>query len=107
MAGIGTMFIGIIFLLFSIPLLKRKVPMNRMFGFWFPQALTSTENWYAINAYGARRMMLWSLAMIFIGLVSIFTQLLAVRALQLILSLAPLLVLVPIIECYLYARKMQ
>ena len=50
---------GAVAILLALPLILRKVPMNRVYGIRIPQAFVSDRNWYAINAYGGR----WLLGM--------------------------------------------
>jgi hypothetical protein len=40
--------------LLSLPLVLRKIPMNRIYGIRVPLAFVSERNWYAINAYGGK-----------------------------------------------------
>lgn len=49
-------------LIFGIcqPLIRRKVPMNGLYGIRIPAAFESEERWYEINAYGGRQMAAWS-----------------------------------------------
>jgi len=47
-------FSGIIAVLVSWPLIKRKVRMNSFYGFRIKAAFESEQNWYDINAYGGR-----------------------------------------------------
>ena len=51
-------FSGIVFIAFSIPLVKRRVKMNYLYGFRIPKAFESEENWYGINEYGAKQMII-------------------------------------------------
>jgi hypothetical protein len=59
---------GIIFILISLPLAARKIPMNPIYGFRITKAFDSDENWYAINHYGAKQLIFWSALLIVIGL---------------------------------------
>jgi uncharacterized membrane protein len=43
---------GLICTIGSIPLALRMVPMNRIFGIRLEKAYASSENWYALNAFG-------------------------------------------------------
>jgi hypothetical protein len=65
--GILNISCGAIFILLSIPLIMKKIPLNRYYGFRFSKALESSETWYAINQYGGRQMIRWSLFLIAIG----------------------------------------
>ena len=56
----------------SLPLAMRKVKMNDFYGIRSGKAFKSRDNWYSINAYGGRQLIVWSLPMLVAGLVSIF-----------------------------------
>jgi hypothetical protein len=45
---------GLLLAAFSMPLVLRRVPMNRVYGIRIPEAFTSDARWYDINAYGGR-----------------------------------------------------
>src|ERR1700704_2397355 len=45
---------GLLLAAFSLPLVLRRVPMNRAFGIRIPESFTSDARWYDINAYGGR-----------------------------------------------------
>ncbi len=45
----------------SIPLVFRKIPMNRFYGVRIPKSFSSESNWYEINAYGGRQLIFWSM----------------------------------------------
>jgi len=62
-----SIFCGILFIVVSLPLLRGSIPMNRFYGFRISQAFTSDANWYAINKYGAKALILWSIVMIASG----------------------------------------
>ena len=44
--------IGAVTVLVSIPLILRRVPMNRVYGIRTRKAFASEDNWYALNAFG-------------------------------------------------------
>lgn len=52
----------------SLPLVLRKVPMNRIYGIRIPEAFVSEARWYAINAYGGRLLMVYGMALFVFGL---------------------------------------
>ena len=66
--GITNLSCGILFILISIPLALKKIPMNHLYGFRIKKAFSSDENWFKINHYGGRQMILWSIPLIGIGL---------------------------------------
>jgi ABC-type phosphate transport system permease subunit len=48
---------------FCVPLVQRSVEMNKTFGIRTPKAFTSPENWYAINEYGGKVLILFTIIM--------------------------------------------
>lgn len=58
----------------SLPLILRKVPMNRVYGVRFPQSFRSQEAWYEINAYGGKALLIASLPLLALGLYGWFWQ---------------------------------
>ena len=63
---------GVLFILLSLPLVKKKVPMNKLYGFRLSKSYASDENWFTINSYGGKQLILWSLVLIGIGLWFLF-----------------------------------
>lgn len=89
----------------AIPLYKEKVKMNSLYGLKFPQPYESDEKWYRINKYGAKLMIIWAVPIFTAGIIVLFLPPLQ-ESHALIISMLPLLVLIPVIESYLYARKL-
>jgi hypothetical protein len=46
----------------SVPLIGRRVKMNRWYGIRIPAAFVSDERWFEINEYGGRLLLMWSVA---------------------------------------------
>jgi hypothetical protein len=53
--------IGIALVVLSIPLVAGKVPMNRFYGIRTRKAFASDRNWYEINAYGGKLLLVYGL----------------------------------------------
>lgn len=89
---VGTVLIGsgVLFTLLSIPLLKGKVGMNRIYGVRFRQSCASDEMWYRLNRYGARQLILWSVPLVLLGIVVVFIPLEEGSTVGTLLLLAPL-----------------
>jgi hypothetical protein len=47
---------GILLALLSIPLMRRKIPPNGLYGFRTEKTIDNPELWYLVNQYSARRM---------------------------------------------------
>jgi hypothetical protein len=69
---IPSVFCGILFIVISLPLFRGSIPMNRFYGFRISKAFASDANWYAINKYGAKVLILWSIVMIASGVLFLF-----------------------------------
>lgn len=54
--GLSDLLTGLLLVLISLPLILRKVAMNRWYGVRIPKAFASEANWYAINEVGGRWM---------------------------------------------------
>jgi uncharacterized membrane protein len=54
--------IGLLSAVVAVPLIKRKVKPNALYGFRVPQTLNDPAAWYAVNAHFGRRLLLTGLA---------------------------------------------
>ncbi|MBM7604617.1 hypothetical protein JOC75_002620 [Metabacillus crassostreae] len=96
---------GLLFVGLSIPLYKERIKMNHLYGVRFSKSFESDENWYKINKYGAKRMMLWSIPLFVIGIITIFLPPLS-DFLLVILTFLPCIIIIPAIESYIYSEKL-
>ncbi|MGE5379754.1 MAG: SdpI family protein [Methylocystaceae bacterium] len=102
--GITDLIICTIFILIAVKLIKHRAPRNGLIGFRIRKAYESDENWYSINEYGGRRLLIWSIPVGIIGIIA-----LAVPISQTALewcSYAPLILLAAIAETAAFARKL-
>ena len=108
--GLINVLTGVLLIGISIPLARRKIKMNHLYGFRIPKAFESDDNWYAINAYGAKQLIRWSVLIVIAGLVCFAIPMDDPNEglLPLILGGVPLMVflLIPVILTLLYARKL-
>lgn len=70
---IGALFIGL-----SIPLILRRVPPNRWYGFRVRRTLASPDIWYPANAYSSWLMLGLGLLVILVALAAYFVPGMAV-----------------------------
>ena len=56
----------------SLPLIYRKIPMNRIYGIRLRESFRSEQNWYDVNEYGGRALARWSVAIIVVGIAGFF-----------------------------------
>lgn len=106
MAGITNILVGLLIIVLSIPLTKRKIKMNRWYGVKIPKSFESDDNWYKINEYGGKIFIYWSIPIVLIGIISLFLPPLRDKGI-IILSLVPLLVLLrTTIQLLIYSKKL-
>ena len=101
---------ALLFILLSVPLVYRKIPMNRWYGFRFRKSFQSGECWFSINEYGGRQFILWSLPLIVTGAIKIFLPMDGLEDLMAaILGAGPLVVCtgVAIVRTLMFATKLQ
>jgi hypothetical protein len=65
--GIINTFVGVLIVAVCIPLLMRRIKMNRWYGFRIKKSFESEENWYEVNEMGARIFIVWSFLLILAG----------------------------------------
>jgi len=103
--GLSNLFCAALFTGLAVPLIRRKVKMNRWYGVRISKAFESEDNWYQINAYAGKRLILWAFVLAAIGIVTFFVPLQRL-ALVLLFANAPVIVIVPCIEAIVFARKL-
>jgi hypothetical protein len=67
--------VGVVTVCVCLPLIYRKIPMNRFYGIRISQAFASEERWYAINARGGRLLASWSCLITATGLAGLLMPL--------------------------------
>ena len=97
---------GALFAVISIPLLRKEVEMNHLYGFRISKAFESKENWQKINQHGARGMLIWSIILMAAAPLALVLDLENSLFLLTFFAFLPLIVFVPIINTCLYARKL-
>ena len=105
--GVSHVAVAILIIVLCTPLYRGRIRMNRRHGVRFPQSFVLDENWYAINRYGARVMMLWSVALLIVGAVVCFLPLQRwpIGAIGLV-SMPVVCVVIPTIQSYVYGRRL-
>ena len=63
---------GILLALLSIPLMRRKIPPNGLYGFRTPKTIDNPELWYVVNQFSAKRMFWTAIAFLIAALVLYF-----------------------------------
>jgi hypothetical protein len=93
-----------------IPLVKRKIKMNSWYGVRIPKSFESEENWYRINAYGGKELIIWSIPIMLSGVLCFFIpgEYQHKEILTLILGFGPLVIslMITVIRTLLFASKL-
>lgn len=98
---------GILAIAACIPLLRKRIGMNHWYGFRFRKSFSSDEHWYAINRYGAKRMIFWSVVIITVGVVGLVIPSNNNEILWIGMSGAPALLIIPALESWILAKKLS
>ncbi len=82
--------------------------MNHLYGFRVSKAFESEENWYDINAYGARQLVIWSIPVILTGIISFFVPIDGQSAMPVLLGAGPITisVLIVVAKTLIYSKKL-
>ena len=104
--GSSWIIAGLVIIGVSIPLARGLVGRNRLYGVRLAASMKSDDAWYAINRFGGKRMIVWAVPLIVVGVVCFFIPLQQHFALALIFGFVPLIfVIIPIIEMYRFASR--
>jgi hypothetical protein len=95
--------LGSIIIAVCVPLLLGKIKMNGIYGFRMRKAFESEDNWYAINNYGAKALIRWSLVIMVIGLACLYVE---PQYVLTVAKIAFLSLLVPVVQTLWYAKRL-
>lgn len=107
MARLGVVYLiaAVLVVVVAVPLLLGRVPMNRWYGVRVPEAFASDENWYAINRYGAKWLLVFAGALAVLGGVCFVLRPQQSGVVLTAIVFAPVLFLVPVLVAILrFAR---
>lgn len=94
----------------SLPLVNHKIKMNHLYGVRIKKSFESENNWYRINAYGGKQLIIWSIPMILVGFACFIIPISDANRnlLSFILGICPitLCVAVTVIKMLVYARNL-
>jgi hypothetical protein len=100
--------LGAVVVLISVPLIARKVPMNKVYGIRVTEAFRSEKDWYAINVYGGRLLLAFGVLLLACAVVGVGLAPAPTSPWAPVFIAAPLLALVPIMmRVKAFARKVD
>jgi hypothetical protein len=105
--GLINSIAGLFFMLSCIPLVRRRIKMNDLYGFRISKAFESEQNWYDINEYGARKTMGWSIFTFISGVAAFFISFEDDSMLSWLWVTLPisLTAIVPIVQTFKYSKR--
>ncbi|MHB1000167.1 MAG: SdpI family protein [Armatimonadota bacterium] len=106
--GLEIISMAVIMFLLMIPMYKGSVGPNNYMGFRIKKSFESDELWYKINKYGARQMMIWSAALVIIGIASFFIPFNPAKpwTVFILLGAEIFILFIPIIQTLIYAKNL-
>jgi uncharacterized membrane protein len=69
--GVTHLVTGLVIIALAVPLILRRIKMNALYGVRIPKAFESESNWYAINEFGGKVLVLAGAAVSAAGLLAI------------------------------------
>jgi len=73
-AGLANISVTLIMIVAAIPLVLRKVAMNRWYGIRISKSYSSQDNWYLINEYGGKAIICWCIPFALVGAGMLFAS---------------------------------
>lgn len=105
--AISHIFVGVLIIAISVPLVQKRIAMNDWYGIRFKKSFASDDNWYKINAYGGKQLIVWSVLLIAFGVATFFMPLHGKKVLTIVNSCAPVFFLIPpVLKSYRYANDL-
>lgn len=103
--GLSNIFVAFLIIGISTPLVMGKIPMNWFYGIRFQKSFESEENWYKINKYGGKLLIIWSLPIFLVGVITLFVPMPIHGFARAIIACAPLSLLIPAFMSHHYSKK--
>lgn len=98
-------FLAFLILLIAIPLFLKKIPPNSLYGIRLSKSFQSETNWYAINAYAGKQMIVWSVVYLIL-LLTVWKFSTNFSFNKAIIYGGPFMPLIPVTLTLIYARKL-
>ncbi len=103
--GATLIFVALVSIAVSVPLYKGQVKMNKWYGVRTAKSFSSDENWYAVNKYGARQLMRWSVPELVSGIALTFLPFGVATVVAMIVVLQACLV-IPLVQVYRFGKRL-
>ena len=98
-------FIGVVEIVFAIPLIYMKVPPNRLYGFRTRETLSDKELWYKVNRYSGRDLLFSGILVSIGGLMMLLLNMEFLSSIWIGLWLVIIPLIAATVRSYLFIRK--
>ena len=105
--GLCNLGCALLCVLLARPLVRRRIAPNPWYGVRYRRAYSSEEAWYAVNEYGGRRMIFWSVPVALAGVIALLVPLQGRTGPVILMAMAPLLYVIGALESWRYSRRFQ
>lgn len=106
--GLIWTLVGLLMAGLAIPLVRGRIRPNHFYGVRFAESFQSDEAWFAINRFGGKRLLLWSVPIVLLGVVTLFLPVSRHPMLALALGLVLLIsVLIPAVQSARFAKSFR
>lgn len=106
--GLTWSLAGLLIAALAVPLVRGRIRRNHFYGVRFPESFQSDEAWFAINRFGGKRLLVWSVPIVLLGIAAFFLPLRSHLALTLVLAFLPVVfVLVAAVESARFAKSFR
>lgn len=106
--GIMYTIVGLSMMGIALPLKNGKVAMNHVYGVRLKKSYSSERNWYLMNTYGGKQLIIWSSVLVMLGIMALFIPFSGDVSIILLFAFMPLIVLlIPAILIVRYSRTLS
>lgn len=104
--GLFNLVVGLVVVLFSIPMAQGKVSMNHVYGIRLAKSFESEGDLDRMNRFGGRQFIIWGVVLMLLGAVFLFLDLDSSLESIILLGLTPLMLIIPALRIVSYAKKL-
>lgn len=98
------LILGLVVIMVCLPLYLGRIKRNIVYGFRIRKAFESEQNWYEINRYGAKSLIIWATFLMAVGIVCLY---ISPESVLTTAKIGFISIIVPILLTINYAKRME
>jgi uncharacterized membrane protein len=98
------LILGLVIIMVCFPLYLGKIKRNIVYGFRIRKAFESDQNWYEINRYGAKSLIIWAVFLMAAGIMFLF---IGPESVLTAAKISFISIIVPILLTIAYSKKLD